>query len=140
MHCFTYTPPDESAHKNELDDKELESVMNDMFAEIQDSTPEEFAAVFDTSVANCDVPDTGTARTGARSKLKAVANTAYCLADKVGPDGARELESQMLKFNEWCSARLAADRSVSNNKRKYVPFSQESYDGTEKRVFNTKHM
>ena len=96
--------------------------------------------MFDTSVANCDVPDTGSARTGARAKLRSVANTAYSLADKVGPDGARELESQMLKFNDWCSARLAADEPASNNKRKYVPFSQDSYDGTEKRVFNTKHM
>ena len=114
--------------------------MNDMFAEIQDSTPDEFAAVFDTSVSNCDVPDSGRVRTGARTKLRSVANTAYSLADKLGPDGARELEASLLKFNEWSSSCLASKKAPSNNKRKYVPLSQDLYDCTEKRVFNTKHM
>ena len=88
MHCFTYTPPIDSSHNNDLDDKELKTVMNDMFAKLQACTPDEFAAVFDTSVSNCDVPDAGGVRTGARVKLRSVANTVYSLADKLGHDGA----------------------------------------------------
>ena len=135
MHCFTHTPL-----ASNVEEEELEKVFTEMFDELQASTPDEFVHVFNTSLNNSDLPTTGSRAVGSRSSLRSVVNTAYDLADKLGEEGTAKLEATILEFNEWCSGQIAVIKEGSNNKQKYVCLSQQSYDGGNKQVFNTRHM
>ena len=140
MHCFTHTPADaEIVGGDELED-ELEVIFSEMMSELQESTPQDFSAVFNESVLDSDVPPAGGKRVGARTNLRSLVNTAYDLADRLGDDGSSRLEQVVSEFNSWCSSKLAVQDQDSNDKRKYVCLSQQSYEGTAKRVFNTRHM
>ena len=51
------------------------------------------------------------------------------------------VEKAMSDFNSWACSRLAEKGDTEkNNKRKYVPMTQETYEGTATRVYNAKTM
>ena len=97
--------------------------------------------IFEEAISNAAVPE-NVKGVGAREKLRALTNTSYAMADKVGPSGIEKLEKMMTEFHLWCSSQLpeTVDASATCGKRKHVPLTQESYDGTAKRVLNTNNM
>ena len=140
MHCFTHTPTTTDVVNDQDLEDELGALFSEMMSELQESTPQEFSAVFNESMQNADVPNVDGKRVGSRDSLRPLANTAYDLADKLGEDGSTQLEHVLSEFNSWCATKLARKEKSSHEKRKYVCLSQQSYEGTSKRVFNTHHM
>lgn len=135
MHCFTYQPS-----ANEDGALDVESVFDDMFDEIQTSTPNQFERWFEVISDPTSTTSLSTNKTASRATLRPLIDTAYKLADRLGHDAISKLEQTIADYNQWCSVELAEKDDAKNAKRKYVAFSQEDYEGTAKRVFNTHHM
>ena len=111
-----------------------------MFNEIKETTPESFERWFEASADG----DTGThvsaKNSSSRTRLRPFVDTAFKLADRLGDDAQKHLEEKLSEFNKWCSVQLSVKDAEKNAKRKYVPFLQEEYECTAKRVYNTHHM
>ena len=111
-----------------------------MFEELQKSSPESFLQIFEQSLSDSNLVDSAGLPAGARAKLKPLINTAYSLANCFGENAVMDLATAIQEFNDKCAAKLGVIDSTKNDKRKYVPYSQETYTDTKKRVFNTHHM
>ncbi len=74
---------------------------------------------------------------------------AYRIADDIGLDGIKKIESVLNEFKCWCNKKRAKkelEEDDKNNfsdvkrKQKYVPMTSKKYTSSVKRVFNTHHM
>ena len=135
MHCFTYSPP--------LDDQtspDFLSFFETMMEDVIESTPESFGRWFQVSADDDGGTHVSAKSSSARTRLRPFVDSAYKLADRLGESAHQHLEEKLSEFNDWCSVQLAEKDAKKNTKRKYIPFSQEEYEGNAKRVFNTHHM
>ena len=135
MRCFTHDPSEVS-----MSEEDIDSVFLEMFEELQNSSPESFVQTFEQALSDDNLGDSPLTHGGARGRVKPLINTAYNMADRLGEDAVTDLVTVIQEFNDNCAAKLAEMDSTTNEKRKYVPYSQETYCGTKKRVFNTHHM
>jgi hypothetical protein len=142
MYCSNYSPQPTGG---ELE-SDLNPIFEQMFKELQESTPNNTNDLFDLSMTDSSLPPGVTANISSRQKLKAIVNTAFALSDRIGHDGIEKLESTLVEFNKWCSSKLErkdeeeADTALNPDKRTHAYMSQESYTGSAKRVYNTYHM
>ena len=73
--------------------------------------------------------------------MRSLVDTSYELSGRLGDEGLERFEKAMSDFNSWASSGLAEKGDTEkNNKRKHVPMTQETYEGTANRVYNTKTM
>ena len=135
MHCFTYSPP-----LDENMSPDFSSCFETMIEEVQKATPESFEKWFSVSADDKSGTPGSTKKASARTRLRPFVDAAYQLADCLGESAQKHLEEKLSEFNDWCSVQLAEKDAEKNTKRKSVPFSQEEYEGTAKRVLNTHHM
>ena len=142
MTCTFHSPstvPDENFEINSGVRLRLEQ----MFSELHNSTPPELEAMFDTSLSHFSLPPKTKQGISSRDTLRCLMNEVYSLTDKVGDRAAQKLEEVIKEFTSWCSSELtrqANNTPTPSKKRKYVPMSQDSYDGSQKHVFNTHNM
>ena len=111
-----------------------------MIKEVQKATPESFERWFSVSADDESGTPGSAKKASSRTRLRPFVESAYKLADRLGDFAQQHLEEKLSEFNDWCSAQLAEKNAEKNTKRKYIPFSQEEYEGTAKRVLNTHHM
>ena len=154
MFSTTFTPSSQFSDESgmEVDRDVLDKIFEGMFNELQSITSSSSVEIFESALANAVLPQTAAKGVGARETLKSLANDSYALADKVGQDGVAKLEEMFNGYLAWCNTKLSGkeeegedmdtegDLASGEGKRKYVPFTQDSYDGTAKRVLNTRHM
>lgn len=119
-------------------------------AHISEYKPSRLDFLFSESIENFEInPES---RCGSQELLKEKVDLVCKLADCIGPDGVKELDRLLDSFAAWAvyhERDSSLDDDFSNDKllqddiyskRKFVPMTQGSYNGSNKRVFNTKHM
>ena len=113
-----------------------------MFVEIQGNTLTDNEDMFELALNVSNFHKSVSHNMSSRQKLKATVNTAFNLADKIGDEGVSRLEETIAELNQWCSAKLEITHVTTGTttKQTYAYMSQESYDGSAKRVYNTHHM
>ncbi len=83
----------------------------------------------------------------ARSALKCMDDDAFQMADDVEEEGVKKLESSLKEFRSWCNKKRTEtnterEENFANDdqKKKYVPMTNDKYTSNVKRVFKTHHM
>ncbi len=144
MFSTTFTPSSQFTDESgvEIDRDVLDEIFEDMFEDLQSITSKSSVKIFESALSNAALPQAAAKGIGARDTLKSLANDSYALADKVGPDGVAKLEEMFNGYLAWCNTKLNGkeEEDAAGGKRKFVPFTQDSYDGTAKRIHNTHHM
>ena len=135
MYHTTFNPENEDNV-----DENVSGQFREMFNQIRDGISDSTEVLFSEAVENYRFAADHSANSTTRQKMKGMMNTVYDLADRVGDDAVEKLEGSMNEFITWASAKLAPVDKHKNEKRKYVTLSQNSYQGSCKRVHNTHHM
>lgn len=136
MFCSTFTPSSMNGGQAELDE-----IFQQMFDEMQNVHTPATDILFENAISNSALPEV--ASVGARAALRPLMETTFVLADKVGPDGMKKVEDTFKELNAWFNERLRGDsgkRQAPPEDPRYVAMTQESYDGTAKRICNTYRM
>jgi hypothetical protein len=127
MYCSNYSP---QPTEGELE-SDLNPIFEQMFKELQESTPNDTNDLFDLSMTDSSLPPCVTTNISSRQKLKAIVNTAFALSDRIGHDGIEQLETTLVEFNKWCSSKLErkdkemAGEALTPDKRTHAYMSQE---------------
>ena len=115
-----------------------------MFVEIQGNTLTDNEDMFELALNVSNFHKSVSHNMSSRQKLKATVNTAFNLADKIGDEGVSRLEETIAEFNQWCSSKPKLETTHvatgTSTKQTYEYMSQENYDGSAERAYNTHHM
>ena len=96
MHCYTYDPGEASVDSN--DDDRIENAFREIFNKIQQTSSENFAAVFQAKMSQDYTPNQASARTRPRPYV----DVAYKRADRLGDHAISRLEEMLKRKAQFC--------------------------------------
>ena len=144
MLTSTYTP-------DSMGEEEEYSMYEAMSEALQDMITHQAEELFDSSASDANIPAAAAKGAKTRDTLKQLIESSCEMADEIGPDATRELQSMLSGFGSWCNERRASEEGATTTdtiresddnrkKRKHVPMTTGKYTGTAKRIYNTYNM